>query len=146
MNEEEPIKIIIPVEEEPVHRPEQKDTGVAEQAGELRQRVTDAAAKAWNNDARRRATERVNEKISAAAASGTRYVRDRAAQAAERQTQEAVDAVRNRVSEVDWQAEAKAGVSTGMKWLSERLRTLAEQITPEPKPPQQADAETKKGE
>ena len=146
MSEQEPIKIIIPVEEEPIHRPEQKDSGVAEHAGELRQKVAGAAAKAWNHDARRRASERLNEQISAAAASGTRYVRDRAAQAAERQTQETVDAVRNKVREVDWQAEAKAGLSSGMKWLSHRLRTVAEQLAPEPEAPPQPDSETKKGE
>ncbi len=132
--EQEPIKIVIPVEEETplkVERPATDPKAAAADAGrKVAGAVKDAAAKAWDTDTRRKMSTKVGELTD----KGVRYVGTRMADTAEQQTRQTVASVQERVRQIDWEQEAKDGLSGGLKWLSSRLADLAERVLPEDQP------------
>ena len=134
MNEQEPIKIIIPIEEDPPMKVERvsSDPGtVARDSGRRAAAVAKAlAAKAWNSEAGRKAAR----KLQQASDRGVRYVGTRAADAAEQTAKERAAAVQERIKETDWQQEAKGGLVGGLQWLSSQLAEAAQRVGPgEPK-------------
>lgn len=141
--DQEPLKIEIPVEEEAPLKVEQPRSDVKSAATDASRKAASTAkdaastvaSKAWNSDARRAVSSKVTEVTD----KGVRYVGTRIADSAEAQTRQRVSAVQDRVKETDWEKEAKDGVTTGLKWLSNRLADLATRITPteEKKPPQE---------
>ena len=132
--EQEPIKIVIPIEEETpmqVERPSTDPKAVATDAGrKVAGAAKDAAAKAWDTDARRK----VSAKLGEVTDKGVRYVGTRMADTAEQQTRQTVNAMQERVKQTDWEQEAKNGLSTGLKWLSTRIADLAERVIPDDEP------------
>lgn len=133
MTQEEPIKIVIPIEETPVHKPAKNTDTARDQAGKVAKRAAVVAAtsakKAWNTDLRRKATDRLNEGFNVAAAKGTQFVRDRVAETAERQTRDTVNTVQTRVQSGEWREDAKSGFSAGLGWLSAQLAEISQRVS-----------------
>lgn len=143
MTEQEPIKIVIPVEEEEPLKVERPSATMKETAGDAGRKVVDAAKetaqKAWESDARRKATE----KLSEVADKGVRYVGTRVADAAEEQTRQKATAVQERIKETDWSQEAKKGLAKGLQWASAQLAELAGRVNrrQEKSPPEEPPAD-----
>ena len=134
MNEQEPIKIVIPVEEEEetVLKPEQAPGSVSESAADAGRKVAGATAglvkKAAESDAGRAATRKIHELGDR----GVRYVGNRMADTAEQQARETVDAMQQRIKETDWEKEAKTGFAAGLSWLSSQLTEVAQRFEESP--------------
>lgn len=134
MTEQEPIKIVIPIEEEPPLKTEQLKTGagsVAKNAGLKAAAVAKVAAeKAWQSETGRKAAKKLQE----ASDRGIRYVGTRMADTAEQQAKQTAAAVQQRIKETDLQQEAKVGLASGLHWLSSQISELAGRMGPgEPK-------------
>ena len=136
--EQEILKIEIPVEEETPFVPDQPRPDVKAKAVEVGKTAVSATArtakKAWDSEPRRKVTRGVARGTAKVAGKTSRFVSEKVAQAAERQARERVTAVQTRLQETDWKAEAKKGTAQGLHWLSERLSRLAAKINaPRPK-------------
>ena len=134
MNEQEPIKIIIPVEEEPPLKAERVTSTprtVAKDTGRKAAVVAKVAAeKAWKSETGRKAAKKLQEVSDR----GIRYVGTRMADTAEQQAKQTAAALQDRLKETDWQEEAKVGLAGGLKWLSAQVAELAGRVGPgEPK-------------
>jgi len=134
MSEQEPIKIIIPIEEDPPMKVERESSGPGTVARDSRRKAAVVAKalaeKAWNSEAGRKAARKLQE----ASDRGVHYVGTRAADAAEQQAKQRAAAVQERIKETDWQQEAKVGLVGGLKWLSSQLAEAAQRVGPgEPK-------------
>jgi hypothetical protein len=132
MTYEKPLKIEIPVEEDPPLKPENSGSTAKDTAYDAGKQVKglakESAQRAWESDTRRKITDKVNKEFDARAAKGTQYLRDKIAETAETQTREQVTAVQSKLREVDWQTEARTGISTGLKWLSKQVQDLSERV------------------
>ena len=141
IQEQEPIKIEIPVEEETPFVPEHEGRGsnAKAKAAQVGKSVASTTArtvrKAWDSESRRKVTRGVAQGATTVASKGGRFVSEKVAQAAERQAREQVTAVQTRVKETDWKAEAKNGTAQSLRWLSHRLSCLAARLTGEKAPP-----------
>lgn len=139
---QEPIKIVIPVEEETPLKVERPSTDPKAAAGDAGRKVAgavkDAAAKAWDTDTRRKMSAKVGEITD----KSVRYVGTRMADTAEQQTRQTVSSVQERVKQIDWEQEAKDGLSNGLKWLSGRLAELAERVMPDDEPKEKGPTDT----
>ncbi|MFN2137545.1 MAG: hypothetical protein ACK2UK_16410 [Candidatus Promineifilaceae bacterium] len=129
MSDQEPIKIVIPIEEEePPVRAEQPASGARATAGEATRKVTGlavtAAQRAAQSDVGRKAAGKVQE----VADKGVRYVGTHMADTAEAQAKETIEAVQVRFKQTDWEKEAKVGIASGLHWLSGRLNDLSARI------------------
>lgn len=128
MSEQEPLKIIIEDEETPLkaEQPDSAPRTVAKEAGRKAAVVAGAAAKkAWNSETGRKAAKKLQEVSDR----GIRYVGTRMADAAEEQAKQTAAAVQERMKNADWQEEAKAGLVSGLKWLSSQVADLAQRVT-----------------
>lgn len=125
MSEQEPIKIVIPPEEETPAKPETPASSVSATAVDAGRKVAGATAslaqKAVTSDAGRAATRKVQELGDR----GVRYVGTRMADTAEQQARQTAEAMQQRLRETDWEKEARNGVVAGLGWLSGRLQALA---------------------
>ena len=130
MNEQEPIKIVIPVEEGPPLKVEPASSTTKTEArntGRKAAVVAKAAAdKAWNSEIGRKAAKKLQEVSDR----GVRYVGTRMADSAEQQAKQTAAAVQERLRETDWQEEARVGLVGGLKWLSEQVADLAGRVDP----------------
>ena len=143
MTDETPLKIEIPPEdgaETPVveapplvpERPSRNTSGqVKNAAGKAGEQLAGAAKKAWDSEARRKATRGA----AAVAAKGSQMVQDKVVKTAEEQARERAAAVRTRMQETDWKTEAQTGTAKALKWLSERFAAMAARFTPAKEPP-----------
>lgn len=131
-DEEIPIKIVIPVEEETPFVPERPRPGAAEQMGQAGKQVTETAKsvaqKAWRSEARRKMTVGVKRGAAAVTAKGAQLVQDKVVAAAEQQARETVTAAQTRLRETDWQLVAKRETAKGLRWLSRQAARLAERL------------------
>jgi hypothetical protein len=130
MTEQEPLKIIIPVEEEPPMKSEHLQTGAGEvtkNAGRKAAVAAKAAAeKAWQSETGRKAAKKLQETGDR----GIRYVGTRMADTAEQQAKQTAASVQQRIKETDIQQEAKVGLVSGLRWLSAQLSELASRVGP----------------
>ena len=136
--EQEILKIDIPVEEETPFVPEQPRSNVKAKAVEAGKTAVSATArtaqKAWDSEPRRKVTRGVARGTAKAAGKTSKFVSEKVAKAAEKQARERATAVQTRIQETDWKAEAKSGTARSLNWLSERLARLAAKINaPRPK-------------
>jgi len=142
MSEQEPIKIIIPVEEDPPLKVERVSTNPSTVAKDTGRKAAVAAKglaeKAWKSETGRKATKKLQEVSDR----GVRYVGTRMADTAEQQAKQTAATLQERITETDWQQEAKVGLVSGLKWLSSQLVEVAERVGPgEPKEKSPADSE-----
>ena len=142
MTEQEPIKIIIPIEEDPplkVERVSSDPKSVAKDTGRKAAVAAKVAAdKAWNSETGRKAAKKLQEVSDR----GIRYVGTRMADSAEQQAKQTAASVQERIKEMDWQEEAKVGLVGGLKWLSDQVTDLAGRVDPaEPKEKSPTDIE-----
>jgi len=133
MSEEERIKIIIPVEEEPAMKAERIPStprNVARDTGLKAAAVAKVAAeKAWKSETGRKAAKKLQEVSDR----GIRYVGTRMADTAEQQAKQTAAAMQERLRDTDWQEEAKTGLVGGLKWISDQVSDLAQRVgTDEP--------------
>ncbi|MCB8967187.1 MAG: hypothetical protein H6665_01060 [Ardenticatenaceae bacterium] len=151
MTNEQPIKIIIPPEEdaaveEPVLVPERPSRNPSPQvkqvAGAAGKQVVGVAKKAWDTDARRKVTGGMKRGATAVAAKGTKLVQDKVVETAERQAREQAAAMQTRIKETDWKAEAQSGTAKALQWLSTSLSNLAARLTPAKEPPTPGESPT----
>jgi hypothetical protein len=131
MSEQEPLKIIID-DEEPALKVDQEQSATRKVAGDAGRKAAAAAGvvakKAWNSEAGRKAAKKLQEVSDR----GIRYVGTRMADAAEEQAKQTAASVQERLRETDWQDEAKAGLISGLKWLSAQVADLAESVSEPP--------------
>ncbi len=136
--EQEILKIEIPVEEEVPFVPERPRPDVKAKAVEAGKTAVSTTArtaqKVWDSEPRRKVTRSVARGTAKAAGKTSKFVSEKVAQAAERQARERATAVQTRIRETDWKAEAKSGTARSLNWLSQRLSRLAAKINaPRPK-------------
>lgn len=136
--EQEILKIEIPVEEETPFIPERPRSDVKAKAVAAGKTAVSATArtaqKAWDSEPRRKVTRGVARGTARAAGKTSKFVSEKVVQAAERQARERATAVQTRIQETDWKAEAKNGTVRSLNWLSERLSRLVAKINaPRPK-------------
>ena len=128
MSQQEPIKIVIPVEEDPPMKVERESSGAKTAAYDASRKIAglakDAAQRAAQSEAGRKAAGKVKEVSDR----GVRYVGTRMADTAEEQARQTAARMQERVKETDWEKEAKTGLSTGLQWLSGRLIELSERF------------------
>ena len=128
MNEQEPLKIEIPVEEETPAKTEQERasaSGTAVEAGRKIAGVTAGLAqKAAQSEAGRAAARKAQELGDR----GVRYVGTRMADTAEEQARATVEVLQKRAAEADWEKEAKNGLAAGLAWLSGSLGELSQRF------------------
>jgi hypothetical protein len=128
MSEQEPIKIVIPVEEDPPMKVERASSDAKTAAYDASRKIAglakDAAQRAAQSEAGRKAAGRVKE----ASDRGIRYVGTRMADTAEDQARQTAARMQERIIEADWEKEAKTGLATGLQWLSGRLNELSERF------------------
>lgn len=138
MTNEQPLKIVIlpeevsptlPVMEESPLVPEHPGTQVKQVAAETGKQVVGAAKKVWDTDARRKVTGQIAHGAATVAAKSTKLVQDKVVETAERQAREQVTAVRSRIQETDWKAEAQTGTAKALRWLSTQLSNFAARLT-----------------
>jgi hypothetical protein len=146
MSDKEPLKITIEDiedEEKPVvaERPQQSGRklagDVASTAGKSAGRAGKKAAvaagdltrKAWESDARRKATDKLATGATTVTHRSAELVRDKVAEVIEEQARATATAVETRVREVDWQAEAQKAAVGGLRWLGRRLEELAQRFS-----------------
>ena len=136
--EQDILKIEIPVEEETPFVPERPRPDVKEKvkaAGKTAVSATTRTAhKAWDSEPRRKVTRGVARGTAKVAKKSSQFVSQKVGEAVEKQARERATAVQTRIKETDWKAEAKTGTARGLNWLSQRLARLAARInTPRPK-------------
>jgi hypothetical protein len=138
--DEEILKIEIPVEEEApfVPEPGRTRTPIKEKVARTGKTAAQATGgvvkKAWDSEPRRKVTRGVAQGAKKAARKSGRFLNDKVAQAAEREARERATAVQTRIKETDWKREAKSSTSRGLRWLSDRLAGLAARVNaPQPK-------------
>lgn len=136
--EQEILRIEIPVEEETPFVPEQPRSNMKSTAAAVGKTAVSAttrtAQKAWDSEPRRKVTQGVARGTAKAVGKTSKFVSEKVAQAAERQARERATAVQNRIRETDWKAEIKSGTARSLHWLSGRLARLAAKINaPSPK-------------
>ena len=134
MTEQEPLKIVIPIEEEPPLKSEHLKTNAGSVAKDTGRKAAVAAKlaadKAWQSETGRKAAKKLQEVSDR----GIRYVGTRMADTAEQQAKQTAASVQQRIKETDLQQEAKVGVVSGLQWLSSQLSELAARMGPgEPK-------------
>lgn len=145
-NHESPNRIVITEEDVApmvAEKPQSRLRDTANRAGQTLsdganragQTLSDGAKRAWESEARRKVTGKVSEKVTAAANRSSQVVRDRVAEAAERQARATAEAVQAKIQETDWKKEAQHGAVRGLKWLSQQLSELADRFTPREKTP-----------
>lgn len=131
MTEQEPIKIVIPVEEDPPLKAEQQKTNVGNLAKSTGLKAAAAAKvaaeKAWQSETGRKAARKLQD----ASDRGIRYVGTRMADTAEQQAKQTAAAMQQRIKETDIQNEAKVGLVSGLRWLSGQLAELAQRMGPD---------------
>ena len=132
MTEQEPIKIVIPVEEDdPPLKVEKSASGAKTAAYDASKKIAglakDAAQRAAQSEAGRKAAGKFQE----ATDRGVRAVGTRMADTAEDQARQTMEAMQERLKEADWEKEAKDGLASGLQWLSGRLRELSDHVTPD---------------
>ncbi len=132
MTEQEPIKIVIPVEEDdPPLKVEKSASGAKTAAYDASKKIAglakDAAQRAAQSEAGRKAAGKFQE----ATDRGVRAVGTRMADTAEDQARQTMEAMQERLKEADWEKEAKTGLASGLQWISGQLGELSERFTPE---------------
>jgi len=130
MTEQEPLKIVIPVEEEPPLKAERQKTNASSIAKDTGLKAAAAAKiaaeKAWQSETGRKAAKKLQEVSDR----GIRYMGTRMADTAEQQAKQTAASVQQRIKETDLQQEAKGGLVTGLNWLSSQLSELATRMGP----------------
>ena len=137
MSNQEPLKIEIPVDEEPAVKPEGRDI-----TGELRnlgQQFASTLEAAWNSQERVRVEGEIREGMKLFADEVGRVLNNvRESAAAQKVREEAVE-IKQKVEEKELTHKARNGIAQGLGWLSQELGKLAEKFTPAEKSPEDLD-------
>jgi len=132
--EQTPIIIVIPEEEEIPFVPERPGSDVQGKTSKIGKRVTETAGMTIKKAKQSKVWEKTTRSLKRGANSimtkGGRFVGDKIAEVTERQAREKATAVRTRIQSVDWKQEAKTGTAKGLRWLSNSLSKMAERFTP----------------
>jgi hypothetical protein len=130
-NPEEPIRIVIEEEDLPLvpDKAVRQAPDLKAQAEKVGQKAGEAAQKAWDSESRRKVTDSVKQGVTAVATKSTKAIGTKVADTVEQQTREQVNALQNRVQEVDWKEEARKGTVSGLQWLSAQFARLAERFS-----------------
>lgn len=128
MTKDEPIKITLEDLEEPATPAEDPPATakVRAQAGQAGRKVAESARESAG-----RLTQKITDSAADVAGRSADVVRDKMSEAIQAQTKATADAVEARIREIDWKSEAQKGAEGGLRWLSERLSTLADQMKAE---------------
>ena len=136
--EQIPIKIIIPVEEEPPLTPERPPLRVTEQALNIGRKIGTGAKtgtkRVWRSDARKKVTGGVRRGASAVVKTSSRTVSRTLVKVSERQARKKADAVRTRIQTTDWKHELKTGTARSLRWLSQKMSRMADKVAASKKP------------
>jgi ribosomal 50S subunit-recycling heat shock protein len=133
--EQEPIRIVIPVEEAPPLVAERKSPKARERVANMGGQIARVAQRVWASGVRRKATRGVQRGTRAVLSRGRRIVRDQVVSTAERQAQEKAAQLQTRLRATDWKQATKTGVAGSLRWMSNKLAQLAARFTPAEKSP-----------
>lgn len=147
--QEEILKIEIPVEEDPPLVPAEEARGprfdvkggVKAGADKVSQGMNSAAQAAWNSDARKTVSggvkKGVAKGVTAVAAKSAELMHEHMVKAAEEQAKQQAANVQTKIKETDWQAEAGKGAAAGLRWASQQIGKLAARFNPPEKEPEE---------
>jgi hypothetical protein len=146
MNEEQEIlKIEIPIEEETAMKPETvngRGLNVKGGVAKIGQGVNQAGQAAWDSNARKTVTDSmkkgVQKGVTVVASKSADLMNEHMIKAAERQARQQAAQVETKIRETDWQAEAGKGAAVGLRWASERVGQLAARFAGNEKTPNEA--------
>lgn len=125
MTDKEPLKITLADlgEPEPAAMPERPRAKVPERVEQMGHKVSGAV---------KESTSRVAQKIAATTTDATNRsaeaVREKISETVQAQSKATADAIEARLREIDWKEEAQKGAEGGLRWLSQRLDSLAERL------------------
>lgn len=101
-----------------------------EAPGRVRENIEQAGQKLV--DVARDGSSRLAHKIAATTAGVTsrsaEAVRDKVSETIQAQSRATAEAVEARLREIDWKAEAQKGAEDSLRWISQRLESLAERM------------------
>jgi hypothetical protein len=141
--EQTPIKIVIPVEDETPLVPESDRVDIRANIRQVGQRVTSTsgnmAKRAWRSTVRKNATGTIRRGLKKTTATGGRVIHNTVVKSTERQLRKRANATRSRIEATDWKREAKMGTGKGLRWLSQRLARLADRLTLAASPESEAE-------
>lgn len=128
MSEEKPFEIVILDKE---GKPLVAE-GKLRQAGEqLANATRHAAQNAWQSDARKKVTGKIQEGAGVVLQKGAEVVHERVVKQAEVKAREQVTAVHEQIRTMNW----KEAFAKGLRWTSQQLRQLSQKLTPKDEPP-----------
>lgn len=133
--EQEPIRIVIPVEEEPPLVAERKSPKARSRVAGIGGQIAHVAQRVWASGARRKVTRGIQRGTTAVLSRGKQIVRDQVVSTAERQAQEKAAQLQTRLRATDWKQATKTGVAGSLRWMSHKLAQLAARFTPAEKSP-----------
>lgn len=128
MNEKEPLKITLEDlgEEAKPEANSPERSKLAESAAEVGHKVSDAM-----KGSAARVAQKIADTTTEATSRGAEAVRDKVGETIQAQSKATADAIEARLREVDWKAEAQKGAEGTLRWLSQRLESLAEKLREE---------------
>lgn len=127
-NQQEPLKIEIPVEEENA-KPE---SGVADVASELRnlgKQFANTLQTAWNSSERQKMEGEIKEGLKFFADEVGKVFNEVKESPAAQKVREEASEIRTKVDGSDLGKKAREGMAQGLGWLSRELSKLAERFT-----------------
>lgn len=133
-NQQEPLKIEIPVEEETAAQADQRD--LTSELRNLGKQFASTLEAAWKSEERVRVEGEIREGVKQFADEVGRVLNTvRESSAAQKVREEAQD-LKHKVDEAEVSKKARNGIAQGLSWLSEELGKLAQRLTPAEKSPE----------
>ncbi|MBK8430960.1 MAG: hypothetical protein IPL28_06535 [Chloroflexi bacterium] len=130
---QEPIKIEIPVEEEPAVKAEGRD--ITNELRNLGQQFANTLEAAWHSQERVRVEGEIREGMKQFADEVGRVLNNVRESAAAQKVREEASEIKTKVEDTEVTKKARNSVAQGLSWLSQELGKLAEKFTPNEKSP-----------
>lgn len=137
-NEQEILKIEIPVEEEEtVHRVEEVD--IAAELRKVGKQLAQTLQSAWESEERQRIEGEIREGVKHFSEEINKAFQEIKSGTAAQKVRTEASELGSKLDEVDLSNKARNSLAQGLSWLSEELARLAEKFTPTEKSPDDID-------
>ena len=135
-NEQDPIKIEIPVDEEASYKAETGNVDVANEFRNLGKQFANTLESAWKSEERQRIEGEIREGMQNFADELSKLFSDVKESKTGQRVMEEAETVKTKVGEAEIGRKAQSSVAKGLGWLSEELSRLADRFTPVEKSPE----------
>ena len=133
-NQQEPLKIEIPVEEETAAQADQRD--LTSELRNLGKQFASTLEAAWKSEERVRVEGEIREGVKQFADEVGRVLNNVRESAAAQKVREEAQDLKHKVDEAEVSKKARNGIAQGLSWLSEELGKLAQRLGPAEKSPE----------